>query len=63
MDANYTTNKYSTIITYFNGENRGYVVFADSRKEAFEKLMNHINFDLVQKVEIAEIIMDDDIIK
>lgn len=54
---------YSAIITYRNGENRGYVIQAESQKEAFEKLMNHVNFNLVRKVEIAEIIVDDDMIK
>lgn len=54
---------YSAIITYRNGENRGYTIQAESQKEAFEKLMNHVNFNLVRKVEIAEIIVDDDMIK
>lgn len=54
---------YSAIITYRNGENRGYTIQAGGQKEAFEKLMRHVNFDLVRKVEIAEIIVDDDMIK
>lgn len=54
---------YSAIITYRNGENRGYTIQANSRKEAFEKLMCHVNFELVREVEIAEIIMDEDMIK
>lgn len=54
---------YSAIITYRNGDNRGYTIRANSQKEAFEKLMNHVNFDLVRKVEIAEIIVDEDMIK
>lgn len=57
------TINYSAIITYRNGENRGYTIQAESRKEAFGKLMNHVNFDLVQKVEMAEIIVDEDMIK
>ena len=39
---------YSAIITYRNGENRGYTIQAGSQKEAFEKLMNHVNFNLVR---------------
>lgn len=54
---------YSTIITYRNGGDRGYTIQANSQKEAFEKLMNHVNFDLVRKVEIAEIIVGEDMIK
>lgn len=54
---------YSAIITYRNGDNRGYTIQASSQKEAFGKLMNHVNFDLVRKVEIAEIIVDEDMIK
>lgn len=54
---------YSAIITYRNGENRGYTIQAGSQKEVFEKLMNHVNFNLVRKVEVAEIIVNEDMIK
>lgn len=54
---------YSAIITYRNGENRGYTIRAEGQKEAFEKLMNHVNFNLVRKVEVAGIIVDNDMIK
>lgn len=54
---------YSVIVTYRNGDNRGYTIQAEGRKAAFEKLINHVNFDLIQKVEISEIIVDEDMIK
>ena len=63
MKNNVLIINYSAIITYRNGENRGYTIHAGSQKEAFEKLMNHVNFNLVRKVEIAEIIVDEDMIK
>lgn len=63
MKNNVLIINYSVIITYRNGENRGYTIQAGSQKEAFEKLMNHVNFNLVRKVEIAEIIVDEDMIK
>ena len=53
---------YSCIVTYCNGNRRGYTVWAENRKNVFEKLMSHVNFDLVSKVEIAEIIMEQDMI-
>ena len=63
MKNNVLIINYSAIITYRNGENRGYTIQAGSQKETFEKLMNHVNFNLVRKVEIAEIIVDEDMIK
>lgn len=55
---------YSVIITYAqNGGTRGYTVKATNRSEAFGKLMQHINFDYVSKVEIAEIVVNMDMIK
>ena len=49
MKNNVLIINYSAIITYRNGENRGYTIQAGSQKEAFEKLMNHVNFNLVRK--------------
>ena len=63
MKNNVLIINYSAIITYRNGENRGYTIQAGSQKETFEKLMYHVNFNLVRKVEIAEIIVDEDMIK
>lgn len=63
MKNNVLIINYSAIITYRNGENSGYTIQAGSQKETFEKLMNHVNFNLVRKVEIAEIIVDEDMIK
>lgn len=63
MKNNVLIINYSAIITYRNGENRGYTIQAGSQKETFEKLMNHVNFNLVRKDEIAEIIVDEDMIK
>ena len=63
MKNNVLIINYSAIITYRNGENRGYTIQAGSQKETFEKLMNHVNFNLARKVEIAEIIVDEDMIK
>ena len=54
---------YSVVITYIGGESRGYTALANGRKEAFAKLMEHINFNLIQRVEIAEIVVDKDMIK
>lgn len=54
---------YSVIVTSQNGGTRGYTVKATNRSEAFGKLMRHINFDYVSKVEIAEIVVDMDMIK
>lgn len=54
-------NTYSVIITYCaNGGTRGYTVKAENRSVAFGKLMQHINFDYVAKVEIAEIVVNMD---
>ncbi len=63
MNVENVDTNYSIIITYRNGGNRGYAVHAKNQKEAFEKLMKHINFDLVSRIEIAEIIVDQDMIK
>ena len=54
---------YSVVITYIGGESRGYTALANGRKEAFAKLMEHINFNLIQRVVIAEIVVDKDMIK
>lgn len=53
---------YSVIVTSQNGGTRGYTVKATNRSEAFGKLMQHINLDYVSKVEIAEIVVDMDMI-
>lgn len=54
---------FSVIVTYAqDGGTRGYTVKAENRSEAFGKLMQHINFDYVNKVEIAEIVVDMDMI-
>lgn len=52
---------YSVIITYCgNGGTRGFTVKAKDRVDAMQKLMNHINFNIVESVQIADIIMDQD---
>ena len=63
MNTDSLNTTYSAIIVYRNGGNRGYTIQAGSQKDAFTKLMNHVNFDLVSRVEIAEIVMDEDMIK
>ena len=51
MNTDSLNTTYSAIIVYRNGGNRGYTIQAGSQKEAFTKLMNHVNFDLVTGTE------------
>lgn len=62
-NTNNNMSNYSVVVTYCNnGTIRGYTVKADGRKAAMTKLMTHINFDLVAKIEIAEIVVKQDML-
>lgn len=63
MNVENSMMNYSVIVTYRNGTVRGYHVTAVDQNEAIQKLMGHINFNLIQKFEIAEIIVEQDYIK
>lgn len=55
--------RFSVIVSYTNGYNRGYMIEAEDRKEVLEKLIDHISPLGVVNITISEILSDDDILK
>lgn len=51
--------KYSVIVRYFGGEVSGFTVRAGSTAEAWEKLAAELDFDHVQAVELAQVLLSD----
>lgn len=55
--------KYSVVVIYGNGTTRGFVVNADGRKQAMEKLYQKVDLSFVTTIHIAEVLLDEDVIE
>ena len=55
--------RFAVIVTYANGNNRGYMVEADDRKDVMQKLLGHIDTVGISNIAISEILIEEDIIK
>lgn len=52
--------RYSVVVIYGNGTTRGFIVNADGRKQAMEKLFQQIDIGFVTSIHIAEILLEED---
>lgn len=52
--------RYSVVVIYGNGTTRGFIVNADGRKQAMEKLFQKIDIGFVTSIHIAEILLEED---
>lgn len=50
----------SVVVIYGNGTTRGFIVNADGRKQAMEKLFQKIDIGFVTSIHIAEILLEED---
>ena len=55
--------KYSVVVIYGNGTTRGFVVNADGRKQAMEKLCQKVDLSFITSIHIAEVLLDEDVIE
>lgn len=54
---------YSVVVIYGNGTTRGFVVNADGRKQAMEKLCQKVDLSFITSIHIAEVLLDEDVIE
>mgnify|MGYP000010670338 FL=1 len=52
--------KFSVVVRFCN-QARGYIVSANSRQEAMKKLVDKIDMTGVDSINIAEILLDEDV--
>ena len=52
--------KFSVVVRFCN-QSRGYIVSANSRQEAMKKLVDKIDMTGVDSINIAEILLDEDV--
>lgn len=55
--------KYSVVVIYGNGTTRGFVVNADGRNQAMEKLCQKVDLSFITSIHIAEVLLDEDVIE
>ena len=67
MDEVVFVHKYSAVVSFFNGYHRGYMIEAEDMDAMMDKLLNHIKSTPgmagVQNINVAEILLDEDVIK
>lgn len=55
--------RFSVIVTYTSGYNRGYMVEVDDCKEVLSKLLDHIDNAGISNIAVSEILVEEDMIK
>ena len=67
MDEVVFVHKYSAVVSFFNGYHRGYMIEAEDMDAMMDKLISHIKSTPgmagVQNINVAEILLDEDVIK
>ena len=67
MDEVVFIHKYSAVVSFCNGYHRGYMIAAEDMDAMMDKLIAHIKSTLgmagIQNINVAEILLDEDVIK
>jgi len=60
FEKEYAPMRFTAVVRFLCGEQRGYIVWAKDRKEAMKKLIKKSDVTAVHEITIAEVLLDED---